>query len=447
MQQALTGGAAALIAVCILYLGRRDLTRPSVVFGTVWFGFVGLAQLRLTEQETPWGTDFTILVFAGGLAFVVAALVAAGTAPARGTVIVRREQFERRRLVWATLFLIACGAAGAAWKAHILGGVPLLSGEADVLRARAFGNGEVATPMAATALTDCFFLALWCALIALWKQPRGGPRRAVVGLVLLAAVALFGVALEASRNPVLLSVAIPAVAVYLLARPRRRRAGIAYVGIAALLLAGLAGGAFVLRLAQNGKGGHEYLTGELHRQPTLVQPLVPIYVNGVFPLEAAHRIYDNYPDPQPFGLGAYSLLSLPDAAYPKRKPSYGPTVVALMEPRRSFRVPGAIRWAVASYQGRLFADDGWPGVILGSVLLGLGFGWLYRWARARTGFVAVAVIGYLAYYAAYMVYDNLLSFTLIAVFDLVAIALVVGYVRGDTRALVASLRRLADQTR
>ena len=59
-----------------------------------------------------------------------------------------------------------------------------------------------------------------------------------------------------------------------------------------------------------------------------------------------------------------------------------------------------------------------------SVILGLLFGSLYRVARRTSRLVALAVIGYLAYYTAYMIYDNLLSFSLIAVYDLAVLVAV-----------------------
>jgi hypothetical protein len=99
------------------------------------------------------------------------------------------------------------------------------------------------------------------------------------------------------------------------------------------------------------------------------------------------------------------------------------------------------RWTVASYQGRLLADFGWQGVMLGSILIGLGFGSLHRWARGRAGFLPVGVVAYVAYYSAYMVYENHLSFSLIAVYELGVIALVSAYCLGWTDDALASVRQ------
>src|SRR3954452_10368124 len=155
----LTAVAALAIAAATLYLGRRDLTRPAVTFGVVWFGCVALAQLRLTRVETEWSTGFTVLLFAAGLAFMLAAVLAGGTAGARQRIRVLREEYVPRRLVIAGGVLAAGAIAGTVYKAHVLGGLPLLSGHADALRSRAYRAGEIAIPAWSTALTDGFFIA------------------------------------------------------------------------------------------------------------------------------------------------------------------------------------------------------------------------------------------------------------------------------------------------
>src|SRR3954469_21829904 len=61
----------ALIALAIVavtaYLGRRDLSRPAVVFGLAWFAFVAAAQLQLTPTEADWSAAFAATTIGGGL--------------------------------------------------------------------------------------------------------------------------------------------------------------------------------------------------------------------------------------------------------------------------------------------------------------------------------------------------------------------------------------------
>lgn len=409
-----------------------------MAFGVPWFGFVALAQIRLTDLEGKWSTEFTLVVFGGGLAFVVSALLAAGTARARGAIHLWREDYDVRRLVALSLLLLLAGAAGVAYKAHVLHGIPLLSDNPDVVRARANTGGESAIPAWSSALTDGLFLSMWAALAALWTLwGRAGWLRGGA-LVLLAAVGLFGASLEASRNIALLALAVPAIAVYLMLKPGRRLARAVQVSVGVAVAFAIVVGAFVLRVEQNQGAGQDYLSAEMDRQPPVLRPLLPLYINGAFPLEAERRLADHVPERESYALGGFSFASLPDAFFPEGKPAFGTVVGELM--RNTTPGEGGLTWTVASYQGRLYGDLGPAGVILGSILLGLGFGRLYRFGRRREGFLALAVVAYGAYYAAFMVYDNLLSFTIIAAFDMAVIFLADQYLRDE--GLRAALSRL-----
>jgi hypothetical protein len=428
-EPAVVGGAALIAAVALLWLGRRDVTRPAVAFGVPWFGAVALAQLRLTEIEEPWSAGFALVALGGGLAFVVAATAAGGTAPARGAVDIDRGALRVRRLTGAALVLVAAGIAGAAYKAHVLDGIPLFSANPDAVRARAMQTGTVTVPTWSTALTDGFFLGGWCALAALWALRRPAPRGRVLALWLLVLIALLGVSLEASRNVLVFALAVPAIVAYVLLPPRRRAAAVTWAAAIAAIVGIAIGGLFVLRVERSSGVAQGYLEREMERQPGVLKPLLPVYVNLAFPLEAARRVHDAVPLVRPYGLGGNSLTSLPDRLFPEGKPAYGAGVAELMDSEREVE----LTWAVASYQGRLLADLGWQGVLLGSALLGLAFGSLYRWARRSSGSLALGLIAYLAYYAAFMVYDNQLSFTLIGIFDLAVIALVGAYATGRIR--------------
>ena len=434
----ITAAAALLVAGVILWCGRRDVTRPAVAFGVPWFAFVALAQLRLTDLEEPWDTGFTLLVFGGGLAFVVAAVLAGGTAGARGTIRIDRDQVNARRLIAGGIVLILAGVVAAIYRAHVLGGIPLLSENPDAVRARAFQNGQVVMPGWSSALTGGFYIGMWAVLAAIWALAPRVPKRRLVPLWLLALAALFGVSLDASRNFVVFSVVVPLLAAYLLARPRRARAHVGWVVAAACVLVLGVGGLFALRLTRGDVNARDYLSQQSDKLPAAVRPLLPLYVNGTYPLEAARRVYHAVPSRFGYEAGAASFASLPDKLFPEGKSPFGSHVGVLMTPH----VVGEIKWTVAGYQGRLLADLGWQGVMLGSILLGLGFGALYRWARGKAGFLPLAVVVYFAYYSAFLVYDNPLSFSLIAIYDLAVIALLGAYSLGWTDELVAGVRRL-----
>src|SRR3954468_2267393 len=103
---------ALAIAAAAGYLGRRDLSRPAVVFGLSWFGFVALAQLHLTEVETDWSFSFAATTIARGVTFMIAALATSGTAPARTAVTLDRGRYKVDRLVGIAVVLMLGATAG-----------------------------------------------------------------------------------------------------------------------------------------------------------------------------------------------------------------------------------------------------------------------------------------------------------------------------------------------
>ena len=414
---------ALLVAAALGWNGRRDLTRPAVAFGISWFGFVALAQARLTDVEQPWSWSFAAVVIGGGLLFVVAATAAGGTAPARGNVRLGRESLHGRRLAAVAAVLIVAGCAGAAYKAHLAGGVPLLSSDPDAVRGRLLLSPP---PTWATALTNGFYLGAWCALLAMWVV-RPLPRPAAAGLALLALAGLLGASLEASRNVLLFALAVPVIAAYVTRSPGRQAVRLAASATVVCAVLAVVGGLYVIRVERSGSGAKTYVQQQTKRQPSLLRPLIPLYINAAFPLEAARRLHEAVPDRTAYRLGAASLTSLPDKAFPGGKPAYGETLAALM---RKPEGQAQVAWTVGSYQGRLLADLGWVGVLLGSALLGLAAGAAYRWARGLTGLAAVAIVCYLAYFSAYLIYDNHLSFSLIWFFDIAVLATIGAWCTG-----------------
>jgi oligosaccharide repeat unit polymerase len=325
-------------------------------------------------------------------------------------------RYRPTRLVVAAVVLMCGAGAGWVYKAHVLGGIPLFSGSIDVVRAQAAGGARL--PTWSSVLTAGFYLAFWSLVAALWMSWHSASLTSRIGLGALAAAALFGVAFDGSRNLVLLALAMPAVAAYLVLRPRRGATRMLRVGLVVGVIAIVVGGAFVGRLSQESTraSGRAFMKRELDRQPLPVRPFLPIYVTGVLPFDAYAGVYATVPGHYAWGDGAYSLRSLPDKLFPHGKPSYGGLVSTQFE----LRGMGAF-WNVATYQAPAFADAGPTGVITASILLGLLFGCAYRAARGVRGLFPLAVIAYVVYYLVYMPYDNFLSFTLIAVYDLTAL--------------------------
>lgn len=436
--------AAVLCLLAVLYFGRRDLTHPIVAFGSIFFAFVTLAQIRLTPFEKPWSAEFALVVFGGALLFVAAALLTAGSRGVRGSFAVKAAEYRSTRLLFAALILLCGGAIGLTWKARILGGVPLFSGQIDVLRQSAFGNeGEIVVPAWSTFLTDGFYLAFWCLGAALWAGPT--LRRSLRWIiVLLMVAALIGVLSEGSRNLLLLALAMPALALYW----TWRLPGILKVAVgvgAAFLVVALLGAFFVVRINQRA-GSADFVSHEVKSAPVVLQPFVPIYMGGVFTLETERRLMEAVPARFSYGLGTYTLQGLPDRLFPNGKNAYSDALGSLTYTDAA-TTP---YWTVATYQGRALADFGVSGVVIVSALLGVLFGIAYRACRGGTRLFSVAALAYVTYYCAFLFYDNLASIAVMAViYDLGVLAAVDILSRspgpGDLRGSIFTARQRSQQ--
>ncbi|HEX2085214.1 MAG TPA: O-antigen polymerase [Solirubrobacteraceae bacterium] len=419
-----SGLLAAAVCAALLYAGRRDLTHPAVAFGAVWFLFVAAAQLELTGYQHEWSATFAVVAIAGGLAFVAGAGVAAGTGRLRGGPP-RLDAIQPRSLVLVAVLLLLGGVAGLAWKASILGGVPLFSGDVDVVRSRAYGfDGGSRVPAPSTFLTNGFHIAAWCALLATALRWRDWSRLQRAAALAFTAVCVVGAFAGGSRNSLLFALAVPIVVAYLCSGRMPRRHAMALGGVVLVLVA-TASFVFAARISQRGGSGETFYARIIDEQPTALRPLMPVYIAGTYGLETYRRAFDAFPQRFSYTAGGSELTSMPDAAFPKGKPRVGGLFGAL-----SWDGPGAPTWTVASYQGRAYADFGPAGALLVSLLFGLLLGAVYRIARERRTLWALVAAAFSVYVAAFMVYDNLLSFSVAVVYDLTVVAVALAIASG-----------------
>jgi hypothetical protein len=410
-------GVACVLVVAALYLGRRDLAHPAWAFAIPWFLWVAVAQLRLTTFEHSWSFSYAALVIGGGLLFSFGAVLAAGFAPVRGTLHVSMNRYSVPRFVAIAVALLITAGIGLAWKASIVGGVPLFSGEIDVLRARAHSE-EHHVPGLVTVLTDGFLLALWLALASLviaWDSLAISRR---LSLGALATAAFLGTASSGSRNSMLGAIAVPIVAWYVLSRQSSswRRRLIIFGGAVALVL--LLAGYTAVRSGQTESPSERFAAHQAHGDQIRRAALL-LYMGGVFGFEVERRVTELVPKHSQYANGVATLQLLPDRLFPHGKPFYDSvtTSTGLYDSTAPF-------WTVATYQGRAFIDFGVAGITFESLLLGLILGGAYRLCRSRSWLISTVIAGYAAYYALFLFYENLISINPTFAYDLLGLAII-----------------------
>lgn len=400
----------------LLWLGRHDLTHPAVAFGAVWFAWVAISQIHLTEVEGPWSLDFAAIVFGGAFVLVAAAVAAGGTARVRGTIRPRRPDI--RALLLAAMVLALGAVAGLAWESHVLGGIPLFSRNTDVLRGRAYTPGHH-VPGAAVFLMNGFHLAFWILLVTLALIWRGWSWRRRLPLAAFTAVAFVGAIAGGSRNALLFTVLVPLVGAYALRGRRFGNRARAAIVLAAVLLVAFLGAVSLYRTSQPSSGLHPFLERSTAHRSSAYRAAFLVYIAGALTFESEHRLVANVPRWFPYDSGVSSLEVLPDRMFPNGKPSFSSVVAAGIRNKAP-----DVDWTVATYQGRPFYDFGVGGVLIASLVTGLILGAAYRLARRRSWYLAAVAVAIAVYYGGFMFYVNELSLDRTWAYDLVVVALV-----------------------
>lgn len=413
--------AASMIAGIVAVAGRRDFTRPEVLLPVIWFGGVALAQLNLLPAyQTPWSATMIIVAFSAPAAFAAGSLVVGGGI-ARPRTPVAYTSLATTRLRASAFLLLLIGLAGITLKARLTGGFALFSNEIDSLRSA----GGIHVPAWVTMMTDCLFLSLWCSLLTL-AQRRPATER--VFDAALAALAFGGVSLSASRNTLLIAVAIPVIFMYLARGARPISPGrVAAIVAVALLITVTISGLFFVRTGQHRQSRFEssFYTYVVPRTPTPLRPLLPFYISLTAPLETLNRTIRR--SQAASAQGTYSVPGIPPAISP-----FGPRA-------DFYAFSGAIShpyyFNVATYAGPPYLDGRLPLVLATSLLLGLLVGAARRWALAGPTPLRLAVLAYVTYLVGFLVYENLLAvFTISVVFDVLVVAAVMSWsARGAQR--------------
>ena len=208
----------------------------------------GAQSVHLTDYQTPWSAKFAGLALGGPLVLAAGAAIADGGASRSSFADVFSARYDYARLRTIARVLFAGAVLGWILKLEIQGGFALFSSEIDATR------GSFHIPAPVTVLTDGFFLSAWLTLIRIYATRRGG-RRVPRADALLLAVCVFGVGVSASRNSILVTLAVPVIFAYVIGVLRRPRA-ITLLAMAAVFLA-VTSGLFYIRTSQHSGSAFE----------------------------------------------------------------------------------------------------------------------------------------------------------------------------------------------
>ena len=427
---------ASLSFMVVRSRGTPDLLHPVRLFGALWCFCLALASLRLLSYLSAW--DFlTWACLITGLAGFVFGFWIVELRSAHGSAsnekIARDETSQlflptRKTLIVACL-CVAAGMAVLSYEYHLLGEIPIFADNPDISRFRLFGTADPQFDKLYLKLihpvVDFIKYGVFLAVIVLCqRKPKS--RRVValcVGLILLG---FFALSTQGGRI-FLVYIAIPSAVLY---HYVRRRVRLIELGAAAMLLFLFLGLAGYFR--------------------SVVSQSAPVF-------EAVRRI-SNFPEGQfwdgvAFGYGTLTLsyevfYRLTGDLRNMQHPTGGFLFYSLHRfmPRASL---GEItsdlytgELTTSTYLGDLYGDYSYWGVLFGSIILGMGYGWAYSHAGPENRMYWIYVRALLLQNLIFFPYVNLFSLYLNWMFDLFFMYFLLRYLDPETeRSSVGAVSR------
>jgi len=393
--------------------GTPDLLHPVRVFGALWCFCLALASLRLLSYLSDWNS-LTWRCFLTGLAcFVVGFWVTGRYSSRQGAVLnvggaedVASHCFlpTKKTLVVAWLCL-AVGLAVLAFEYNLLGEIPIFSDSPDVARLRLFGGND--------PQFDKFYLKVlhpfvdfikYGVFLAVMVLCQRKPKNRKVVLLSLSLVLVGILALSSQGGRIfLVYIAIPSAVLF---HYLRRRIRLVELGAAVLIIFLFLG-----------------LFGSIR---SAAGQSAPIFDRV--------RSMSSFPEGQfwdgvAFGYGTLTLsyevfFRLTGDLQNLQHPPSGFLFYSLHRfiARASLgEIAGDFysgEFTTATYLGELYGDYQYWGVLLGSLVIGLGYGWVYSRTDDRGPVYSLYVRALLIQMLIFFPYVNLFSTYVNWIFDL-----------------------------
>lgn len=360
---------------------HRTPLSPLVLFPILWVAAALLSQLHLLNAQSPWSGTLTAVVIVVPIAFVLGGIV--GTVlgakldldPGR---LFRRPGEKALRAILVVFVLV--GLAELCHQFIKIGGIPLIAPDGNEIRFDQGGPSIILINLLTVA-----------GLVAFVRAPSFFSRESFFELAIVTA-SMAGFVLQAGRGSIALMVVVGVIARWFYRG--RPKIWLVY-GAGALAFAVLTFG-FYLRTRHMPYAPFEAeLFGQmLPDVPFILKPLIPVYIAVTTNFYALQQVVATFPDVAPFGGGAYNLIGF-DLFVPGTKDISD--VSSLISPP----------WITSTVAGSLWADGGFPAVVVGLVAAGVvSVGTFVIAIRTRTlGWCLAAA--YLLYVTVFGLYTNL----------------------------------------
>lgn len=397
----------------VRWRGTPDLLHPIRLFGALWCFCLALASLRLLSYLSAW--DFlTWNCFLSGLAgFILGFWIIDRSSHRQGSQAAKfladdgtvECSLPTRKTLIVACLCIAAGLAVLSYEYHLLGEIPILADNPDVSRFRLFGTADPEFDKLYLKLihplVDFIKYGVLLAVIVLCQRR---PKNRGVVILGVALIILGILALGSQGGRVfIVYIAIPSAVFYHYLHRRIRLVQLGAAAMALFLFLGLAG----------------YFR-------SVVSQSAPVF-------EAVRRI-SSFPEGQfwdgvAFGYGTLTLsyevfYRLTGDLRNMQSPTGGFMFYSLHRfvPRASLGEIASDLYSgeltTFTYMGDLYGDYGYWGVLIGSIIIGMGYGWAYSRLGRTNRMYWIYVRALLVQNLIFFPYVNLYSLYLNWIFDL-----------------------------
>jgi oligosaccharide repeat unit polymerase len=352
--------------------GKVDLLNPVRVFGSLWCFCLALGNMRLLPTVSAWSSLMWECMLTGLVAFVAGFWIGTQITPNSATGLsleasdVDLAQYilpTKKTLIVAGICLLI-GTSILAYEDFLIGGVPILADNPDVLRTVLFGGNDPRLDTLSIKLlhffVECLKYGVFLIIILLFQKTRKSRKVIVLSILMI----LFGVLVYGSQGGRMffVTIAITCGVIFHYLRRRIRLVEICSATVILFLFVGIFGS---IRINQSESAPlfQQALKGSSLPDGQFWEGIAFAYATATVSFEVFYRFTEDLRTMQ--------------------RPSGGYLFYSLHRfiPRANLgEVAGELysgESVTSTFLGDFYGDYGYWGVLFGPLVMGLLYGWAY----------------------------------------------------------------------
>lgn len=434
----LVAGLFAAAAICFAALRIRDgdVLHPVRIFGALWCTCLSLCALRLIPLISDWSqrtwSVFLIALFAFPIGFAIAGKLGRPRPANSSESPAQLELLNPRAAVTVALGCFVIGLAALALEYWQIGGIPALSGD-PAMRMKMFAvAGDWNDPQFDTIgnkISHMFVLYLrytvyLCCVVLFQGKKRTG--KLTLGVTVLAVLGSLAYMSQGGRGLVV-DLVVTGLALF---HYLKQRIHLRQIVVATMCLSLMIGYVGSQRLKEGALAPAYEAAKSASGLPS--GPLVDVAGYAYFTVTSSFEVFNRL------------TLDLP--TFPKSEGGFLFYFLHRLFPRQNIQAVSLELYSgdivTPTFVAEFYADYGFVGVMLGCLLLGVGYGWLYQRAMRYDSLYWIVMLAILLVSLLYFPYVNLFSQYNTWIWDLISLWVLLKCVRWIGSRLDAHARRL-----